>query len=145
MKRVKWELEEAVALFDLYFKNGSNLNVDNEALLSLSRIYQNRAKWLKLDTDSKFRNLSGLRLQLGCVHYVVTDGKEGMSNTSRLFFQTYELYLTDPDRFRSICDEFYLNNTFPICRTIQCRQTGLSPSGDVRDCASVSARFRPWT
>ena len=40
--------------------------------------------------------------------------------------------------------DLLLINTFPICRTIQCRQTGLSPSGDVRACASASARFRPW-
>ena len=107
MKRVKWELEEAVALFDLYFKNGSNLSVDDEALYSLSRLYQRRAKLLNLDIDSKFRNVSGLRLQLGCVHYVVTGGREGMSNASRLFYQTYELYLTDPGKFTSICDMFY--------------------------------------
>ena len=107
MKRVKWELEEAVALFDLYFKNGSTLSVDENALRSLSRMYQKRAELLKLDTDSKFRNLSGLWLQLGCVHYVVTGGKEGMSNASRLFYQTYELFLTEPDKFRDICETFY--------------------------------------
>lgn len=107
MKRVKWELEEAVVLFNLYFKNGSTLSVEEEALRSLSRMYQKRAELLKLDTDSKFRNLSGLRLQLGCVHYVVTGGREGMSNASRLFYQTYELFLTDPERFTRICDEFY--------------------------------------
>jgi hypothetical protein len=28
-----------------------------------------------------------------------------------------------------------LNNTFPICRTIQYRQTGLNSSEDVRACA----------
>lgn len=30
-----------------------------------------------------------------------------MSNASRLFYQTYELYLTDPGKFTSICDMFY--------------------------------------
>lgn len=46
-------------------------------------------------------------MQLGCIHYVVTGGKEGMSGASRLFYQTYDLYRDDPKLFKYICDEFY--------------------------------------
>ena len=62
---------------------------------------------LGIAVDEKYRNLAGLRLQLGCVHYVVTDGAEGMSSVSHLFRETCELYQTDPVRFRQIRDEFY--------------------------------------
>lgn len=32
MIRVRWELEEAVALVDLYFKNGASLSIPEEKL-----------------------------------------------------------------------------------------------------------------
>ena len=34
MIKVHWELEEAVALFDIYFKNGECLNVSENILVT---------------------------------------------------------------------------------------------------------------
>ena len=113
MIRIRWELEEAVALVDLYFKNNAGLNVSDEKLLSLSEIYRNRAQHMGLLVDSKFRNLAGLRLQLGCIHFVVTDNREGMSNVSQIFYEAYDLYKTAPDRFRQIASEFYQKYAVP--------------------------------
>ena len=107
MIRVPWELEEAVVLMDLYFKHGSTLSIPNDELLNLSNLYRNRATMLGIHVDDKFRNLSGMKMQLGCIHYVVTGGKEGMSGASRLFYQTYDLYRDDPKLFKYICNEFY--------------------------------------
>lgn len=111
MIRVRWELEEAVALMDLYFRYGATLSVPNDELLKLSQIYRNRANILGLNVDDKFRNLSGMKtgmkMQLGCIHYVVTGGKEGMSGASRLFYKTYDLYKNNPLEFRNICKGFY--------------------------------------
>ena len=87
MIRVRWELEEAVALMNLYFRYGATLGVPNDELLKLSQIYRNRA------------NILGLN--------VVTGGKEGMSGASNLFYKTYDLYKNEPTRFQSICDDFY--------------------------------------
>lgn len=113
MLKINWELEEAVALFDLYIKNNAGMNIPDEKLLWLSEIYQNRARCMGLIVDSKFRNLPGLRLQLGCVHYVVTSGREGMSNVSQIFYKAYDLHKTDPKRFRQIADEFYQKYAVP--------------------------------
>lgn len=107
MIRVRWELEEAVALMDLYFRCGATLSVPNDELLKLSQIYRDRANILGLNVDDKFRNLSGMKMQLGCIHYVVTDGKEGMSGASKLFYQTYDLYKNNPENFQKICKHFY--------------------------------------
>ena len=81
MIRVRWELEEAVALMDLYFRCGATLSVPNDELLKLSQIYRDRANILGLNVDDKFRNLSGMKMQLGCIHYVVTDGTAHKSRT----------------------------------------------------------------
>ena len=107
MIRVRWQLEEAVALMDVYFRYGGTLRIPEDELLHLSRLYQNRARILGLRVDEKFRNLAGMQMQMGCIHYVVTDGKEGFSAASKLFYQTYELYKNRPDEFQKICDEFH--------------------------------------
>ena len=107
MIRVPWDLEEAVALLDLYERYGGTGTVPRSELENLSLLFQNRAQALGIITDGKYRNLSGLQLQLACMHYVATDGQHGMSSASQLFYQTYDLYKNDPDKFRQIRDEFY--------------------------------------
>lgn len=72
MIKVHWELEEAVALFDIYFKNGGSLNISEDMLVNLRDMYIKRARNNGIIIDEKFRNLSGLKMQLGCIHYVVT-------------------------------------------------------------------------
>ena len=41
------------------------------------------------------------------MHYVVTNGAEGMSNASKLFYDTYKLYHEEPDKFNLILCDFY--------------------------------------
>lgn len=43
MIKVKWELEEAVALFDVYFNNAGSLNVSEDILTHLTEMYIKRA------------------------------------------------------------------------------------------------------
>lgn len=104
MARVTWAEEEAVALFDLYFREGMNAPI--EQIVHLSKIYRERAEDLGLVVDEKFRNVSGLKMQLACIHYVVTEGREGMSNASKLFYATFELYQNDRERYECILREF---------------------------------------
>lgn len=108
MIKVHWDLEEAVALFDIYLKNGGHLSIPEDILVKLRNMYIKRAHDNGIIIDEKFRNLSGLKMQLGCIHYVVTDGKEGMSNASKLFYDTYELYKNDAEKFSQILKEFYI-------------------------------------
>lgn len=65
-----------------------------------------RAKTLALSFDIKFRNNSGLKMQLACIQYVVTNGTEGLSNPSKLFYDVYETYKKHPDKFNAIIDDF---------------------------------------
>lgn len=103
--KVKWTEEEAIALFDLYFREGMNAPIEH--IIHLSHIYQNRATKLGLNIDDKFRNISGLKMQLACIHYVVTDGCEGMSNASKLFYRIYDMYRQNRDRYDMILGQFY--------------------------------------
>lgn len=105
MARVTWAEEEAVALFNLYFQEGMNAPI--EKIVHLSQIYRKRAEDLGMAIDEKFRNVSGLKMQLACIQYVVTGGREGMPNASKLFYKTYELFLRDPEKYRAILNSFY--------------------------------------
>lgn len=107
MTRIRWDLEEAVALFDLYLSVGKHLDIPEKDVARLSQILIVRGQQLGWDIDDKFRNISGLRLQLACIHFVVTNGTEGMANASKLFYETYDLIQNHPERFKEILYNFY--------------------------------------
>ena len=106
MLKIRWELEESVALMNLYFSNGCNMHVSKEKVENLSVAYKKRALEKGLLIDEKFRNISGLNMQLACIHYIVTEGKEGLSQASKLFYSTYNLYLNDREKFDMIYNNF---------------------------------------
>lgn len=111
MLRIRWQPEEAAVLLDFYLKHGSSLRISEDDLLHLSQIYKKRAKILGLKTDEKFRNLPGMKLQLACIHYVATNGKEGMSGASKLFYEIYDLFKNNPSHFYEIVNSFYFKYT----------------------------------
>ena len=107
MKRVTWDLEEAVVLLDFYIKSGCTLYINRDKLEELSLVLNKRAKIKGIVVDEKFRNIAGLSMQIGCIHYIATDGKEGFSNASKIFFKAYELFESDPSKFNCIAEDFY--------------------------------------
>lgn len=107
MIKVRWTLDEAVVLLNLYFCKGGSKNISDKDLEELTNLYKNRAKRLRIIFDEKFRNCSGLRMQLGCIQYVVTNGQEGMSNCSRVFYDAYDLYKKEPEKFQQMLDNVY--------------------------------------
>ena len=85
MIRVPWDLEEAVALLNLYERYGETSVPPLHEIENLSKIYQHRAHVLGLNIDDKFRNVAGLNLQLACFHYIATNGQHGMSSAIRSY------------------------------------------------------------
>ena len=107
MHNKKWDLEESVALYDLYIKNGFNPSVPQFEVLALSRLLNKRAQILGIPITSTYRNENGLKMQLQCIEYVVSNGDHGLSCTSKLFNDTWKLYQEDKDKFYAILDSFY--------------------------------------
>lgn len=105
--RINWTLEEAIALYDIYFKSDKNISIDNNTLQHLSNIMQNRAKILNIKINDKYRNITGLSMQIKCIHFIVANGKSGLSNVSKIFYDAYNLYKTEPDKFYDILKHFY--------------------------------------
>ncbi len=67
MIRISWDLTEAVVLVALYVDNGESISVSTDCLTNLSAMFRKRAALNGLVFDDKFRNVSGLKRQIGCV------------------------------------------------------------------------------
>ena len=104
MRPVRWDLEEAVALFSLYFQEDGK--VPTESVQAFSEKCQRRAKLLGMCTNEKYRNETGIKMQIHCIEYIVTEGKYGLPNASKLFYDTYELYNSNHEKFQEIATYF---------------------------------------
>ena len=107
MIKVKWDLSEAVVLLDILLENWGLTSVQEERLQELSEMYKRKAAEAGILFDEKYRNLAGLKMQLACLQYIVTEGEEGMPNAGKIFREAYDLFQRDPEAFKSIKSEFY--------------------------------------
>ncbi|MDY2862692.1 MAG: hypothetical protein SOT68_00685 [Oscillospiraceae bacterium] len=107
MKRIQWDIEEMVAMVDLYYRyeNGKISNLSKE-LNHLSKRLVNRADILKIEHDNKYRNTNGMNMIFQNVRYVDTDGETGFSSASQLVYDVVKLYKDDYKKFEQILNDF---------------------------------------
>lgn len=107
MIKVNWDVEELVALIDLYRREqrGEIPNLDIE-LEKLSAALNQRAVKLGIQHDEKYRNFNGMKMMYQNVEYIATDGRRGMSAASSSMRKVYSLLSVAPDVFDLILDEF---------------------------------------
>lgn len=106
MKKIKWDLPEAVVLLDVLLENWGRTSVSDEKLLELSEMYKRKATANGVNFDEKYRNLAGLKMQLACLQFVVSEGHVGMPNAAKVFHDAYALFQRDPEEFKKIKDNF---------------------------------------
>lgn len=105
MKKINWDIEEAVALIDLYFKNNGNEVLDNDLELLQNKL-KKRADKLNLDYDEKFRNITGLKMQLKCIQYIESNEKYGLSSGANILYEGLLLHDNNILEFNKILKEF---------------------------------------
>lgn len=107
MKRIPWDIEEMVAMVDLYYRyvNGMIPNLSNE-LHKLSERLINRADILMIEHDNKYRNTNGMNMIFQNVKYVDTNGETGFSSASQLVYDVVKLYKDDYEKFERILTDF---------------------------------------
>lgn len=111
MIKVNWDVEELVALIDIYRKSVvSDKCIIEDELQALAERLVKRADKLGIIHDEKFRNLNGMKMMFQNVVYVATDGKQGLSAASARMQKVYSLLRTNPDVFDMILEDF--NHTF---------------------------------
>lgn len=107
MIKVPWDVEELVALIDLYRKSAILKTFDLESELQiLGDRLKKRADKLGITHDEKFRNYNGMKMMYLNIVYLATDGKYGLSATSIRMQKVYSLLLSNPDVFDMILEDF---------------------------------------
>ena len=97
MIKVSWDVEELVALIDVYRKSVGKTNEQIEFdLMNLSKALIVRAQRLGIEHDEKYRNLNGMKMMFQNVVYVATNGQQGMSAASTAMKKVYEMQNTSP-------------------------------------------------
>ena len=107
MIKASWDVEELVALIDVYRRSGRKTSeaIDGE-LLSLSTILHERAERLEIAHDEKFRNLNGMKMMFQNVAFIATGGQQGLSAVSVAMRKVYEMLSVAPEVFELILNEF---------------------------------------
>lgn len=107
MLKVNWDVEELVALIDVYRSSGnmSAATIDDKLSALAERLIK-RADKLGIVHDEKFRNLNGMRMMFQNVVFIETEGKQGLSAASTSMQKVYSLLLSNPEVFEMILAEF---------------------------------------
>ena len=107
MIKIDWDVEELVALIDIY-RNSHQKSASQieEELLALSHALICRAHILGIEHDEKFRNLNGMKIMFQNVAYIATGGRKGMSSVSSSMQKVYGLLSNAPEVFELILNEF---------------------------------------
>ena len=107
MIKVNWDVEELVALIDIYQKAVSSADYDVDAVpRALTKQLWIRAELLEITHDEKFRNENGMKMMYQNVVYIATNGQQGLSATSSRMQKVYSLLRTNPDVFMMILEDF---------------------------------------
>ena len=77
-KKLQWDQFEVALLIDAYrrIQEGADINV---VAPLLSEALRQLAIKRGISIDSTFRNVNGMKMQLGNVQYLFTDGRKGLS------------------------------------------------------------------
>lgn len=107
MIKVSWDVEELVALIDVYRNSmeKSSEEIENE-LLALSKAFVERAKRLGIQHDEKYRNLNGMKMMFQNVVFVASNGDHGMSAASSSMRKVFDMMSSSPEVFELILVEF---------------------------------------
>lgn len=107
MIKVNWDVEELVALIDIYRKSAAadRSDVDSALKILTGRLIK-RADKLGIEHDEKFRNYNGMKMMFQNIVYIATDGKQGLSAASMRMQKVYSLLISNPDVFDMILEDF---------------------------------------
>ena len=99
--RIPWNQSEAILLVDAYFMIENGTISRKLAVQLISEELRKKALLPKMKIDDVFRNTNGINMRFYEIQYIVSDGKTGMKNTSKLFVETVKLYSDNSWGFQS--------------------------------------------
>lgn len=75
------------------------------AVSALSKRLRNRMLLHGVEINEKYRNESGIDLQMSAIEYVLSDGEKGLDRPSKLFYEIAELSVYNTEVYYSILNE----------------------------------------
>ena len=102
MKQPKWDKYETALLIEAYWKTKEDRSQRSLIISELSSFLRQRVSF---EIDEIFRNENGINLRLGELEYIFSNGSSGVKNTSELFREMAELYLTRRSDFEKILND----------------------------------------
>ena len=106
MIRVLWQLEEVVALVDLYNRTVNLDKVTRDIEIEkLSVLLNKRSDILGIIRDDKFRNIAGISMMYENVRYVATNGEKGLSAVNKLIYEVWDMSKNNLELFNKLCRE----------------------------------------
>ena len=102
--RIPWNQHEVALLIDAYLQVTGGADLGQTAT-RLSLTLRDLALRSGIDIDGTYRNVNGMKMQLGNVQYLFTDGKKGLSGASSLIREMFEVYKKQPDEFQRVLKE----------------------------------------
>lgn len=106
-QRVLWDINEAVILLDALTSVQERRMTRNEAIISVSSELRTRAAKCGIEIDEAFRNINGITLQMSKMEYILTEGRQGMRNSSmpKPFHEAVDLYRHNRKAYEKVLRE----------------------------------------
>ena len=101
-QNISWNRYETVLLVDAYQRIKAGEVKKRDAVISLSERLRNRMLINGIEINDKYRNESGIVLQMSAIDYCFTDGTHGLKPSNSLFPEVCLIYLTNRREFNTL-------------------------------------------
>ena len=101
-QNISWNRQETALLIDAYLRIKAGEVKKRNAVLALSARLRNRMILNGIEVSEKYRNESGIVLQMSSIEFCFTDGQQGLKPSNALFPEMCSLYHSDRNQFNLI-------------------------------------------
>ena len=98
----QWNKFEAALLLEALLNVKDGRCTRKEAVTTVSNRFRNKAILDKVPISDTYRNVNGITLQLAAMDYAYTNGARGVKHVNKLFYETVDLYRTNPQQFKAV-------------------------------------------
>ena len=98
----QWNTFEAALLLEALLNVKDGRCTRKEAVTIISSRFRNKAIQDNVPISDTYRNVNGITLQLAAMDYAYTNGARGVKHVSKLFYETVDLYRTNPQQFKVV-------------------------------------------
>ena len=105
VNRISWNLHEAAILLQGLLDIRKQKIQRAEAVANISVQLRLLAEQNGYTVDEKFRNISGISLQMAHLEYALTSGKEGLRPAYKWQYDIIEIFKKKPERYKNLLKE----------------------------------------